>query len=119
MPYLCAPLPTLMLPPGNPLHMFNDMMQPPPIPVSVPTTYTCQSGPLSPPMQSSSPLINQLSEGIPSHINPVAFINVIPAGQRIIGSEMKMKRLSVDGLFGVIKKEKCKLIMSFMDIAMA
>lgn len=115
MPYYCAPLPTLMMPPATPpLHILKNMMQggpPPPLPVNVSTSYSCQNGgPLTPPMQSSSPLINNIANenGLPPHLNPLAFINVVPAGQRIIGSEMKMKRLSVDGLFGIIKKEKCK-----------
>jgi hypothetical protein len=118
MPYLCAPLPTLMMPPTNPalphvnppLHMLNGMLPPPPpLPVSIPSSYTHHSSPLTPPMQSSSPLIQHNDSQPPingHHGNPVAFINVVPAGQRIIGSEMKSKRLSVDGLFGIIKNEQ-------------
>ena len=139
MPFFLTPLATLVIPtvPSNPLHLMalppNGLVphqqmrpQPPMIPTGLVSNRS--NSPLSPPMQSSSPLVNQSPESVSSsssskgnntYVNMSPSVNMNPAGQRTIGSEMKMLRLSVDALIGSCgteKSETCKTAFFFVVV---
>ena len=101
MPYLMTPLATLVIPPTDPtlqlLATNNNVPSVPQVPATTAALLSNESSPLTPPVQSSSPLEQQDKALSP---NTVSSSYLSPGGQRIIGSEMKMKRLSVDALMG-------------------
>lgn len=103
MPFLLAPLATLVIPPdpNTTLNLYNNTL-PQQSQMGGQSSLPNQGSPLlSPPVQSSSPLVNQSVDNPTQNKLDNRYLNMSPVGQRIIGSEMKMmKRLSIDGLMG-------------------
>lgn len=107
MPYLMTPLATLVIPPTDPTLQLlaannNNVPSAPQVPATTAALLSNESSPLTPPVQSSSPLEQQEKALAPNTVNS-SYLS--PGGQRIIGSEMKMKRLSVDALMGNSNQE--------------
>lgn len=102
-----TPLATLVIPPTDPTLQLlaannNNVPSAPQVPATTAALLSNESSPLTPPVQSSSPLEQQEKALAPSTVNS-SYLS--PGGQRIIGSEMKMKRLSVDALMGNSNQE--------------
>ena len=103
MPFLSSSLATLVIPPpmGISFHLLSNGVSSQPL--FRPKVLSSKlASPLTPPIQSSSPLTGQGPVLSPSHVSNSAN-NILESNlqsQRSIGSEIKIKRLSFDGKIG-------------------